>query len=81
MKKPKKPLTERFQQLAGIKPLYELEDASPGASGPGKKPQKDIERVKNEVYVGGSYAIAKNIIEFSKSVDVYSAGNIDSNLN
>ena len=45
MKKPKKPLTERFQQLAGIKPLYELEDASPGASGPGKKPQKDIERV------------------------------------
>ena len=41
----KKPLLERFQQLAGIKPLYEVEDASPGASGPGLKPKTDVERV------------------------------------
>ncbi len=50
-------------------------------SQPSKEFIHAVERVKNEVYVGGSYAIAKNIIEFSKSVDVYSAGNIDSNLN
>ena len=41
----KKPLNERFQQLAGIKPLYEVDDASPGASGPGEKAKADVEKV------------------------------------
>lgn len=40
----KKPLLERFQKLAGIKPLYEIEDASPGASGPGLSPPGDVEK-------------------------------------
>ena len=40
----KKPLHERFQQLAGIKPLYEIEDASPGAAGPGITPPGDVEK-------------------------------------
>jgi cytidyltransferase-like protein len=39
-----------------------------------------VEKVKNDVFIGGSYAIAKNIIDFSKSVDVFSAGDISVNL-
>ena len=40
----KKPLLERFQKLAGIKPLYEIDDASDGASGPGMTPPGDVEK-------------------------------------
>ena len=49
-------------------------------SQPSKEFIHAVERVKNEIYVGGAYAIAKNIIDFSKSVDVFSAGNLDNNL-
>ena len=40
-------------------------------SQPSKEFIHAVERVKSEVFIGGSYAIAKNIIEFSKSVDVF----------
>ncbi len=40
-----------------------------------------VERLNNEVYLGGSYAIANNLKQFCKSVDVFSAGNFQSNLN
>ena len=39
-----------------------------------------VERLNNEVYLGGSYAIAKNLREFCKCVDVFSAGNFQSDL-
>lgn len=39
-----------------------------------------VERLNNEVYLGGSYAIAKNLREFCKKVDVFSAGKFQSNL-
>ncbi len=40
-----------------------------------------VERLNNEVFLGGSYAIAKNLIEFCKKIDVYSAGNFNKILN
>ena len=49
-------------------------------SQPSKEFIHAVERVKSEIFIGGSYAIAKNIIEFSKSVDVFSAGNFDNNF-
>lgn len=39
-----------------------------------------VEKEKNDIFMGGSYAIAKNILEFTKSVDVFSAGDIDVSL-
>tara|TARA_Y100000004_G_C8711583_1_gene326149 strand:- start:36 stop:443 length:408 start_codon:yes stop_codon:yes gene_type:complete len=41
----KKPLNERFQQLAGIKPIHELDEQGPRPSGP---PSKDDFIIKDE---------------------------------
>ena len=53
----KKQLTERLQQLAGIKPLYELEEKrkenKPNSMKEMKKPTKELlERVKKEMFSG-----------------------------
>ena len=39
-----------------------------------------VEKVNKDIFIGGSYAIAKNIIEFSKSVDVFSAGDLETQI-
>ena len=39
-----------------------------------------VERLNSDVYLGGSYAIAKNLREFCKKVDVFSAGKFQSHL-
>lgn len=49
-----------------------------------KQPSKEnihaVEKVGKELFLGGSYAIAKNIVEFCKKVDLITAINIDNEI-
>jgi cytidyltransferase-like protein len=82
----KNQITENLNKIKNLKVAIFgelIEDEyiySNNLSQPSKEFIHAVEKIKNDVYLGGSYAIAKNIIEFTKSVHVFSAGDIDIKL-
>jgi rfaE bifunctional protein nucleotidyltransferase chain/domain len=48
---------------------------------PSKENIHAVEKIRSELFLGGSYAVAKNISEFCKQVDLISAFKVDKELN